>query len=1204
MKKVTFSLLALFVFSLSSFATNYYFSSSGGDDSRSSAEAKSPATPWRSLDKLNSLFSSLQPGDSVLFKRGDTFFGSVKVRKSGTSSAPIVLGAYGTGSKPVITGFTALTNWTSLGGGVYESNTVLPNDAVNVVVLNGAVQEMGRYPNSNAANKGFLYFEAHDGVSSITDNDLPSTINWKGAELVIRAWKSAIDRTPIKEHSGGKLSVDLEYEPHDGFGYFIQNDARTLDREGEWYYSTSKRKLRMFFGAGAPSGYAVKVSTQDTLVFATDINYLVLNGLAFQGSNKNTLLLRYGSNITISDCDLLYSGGDALTVNGTDNVKVLNNTFNHSLSNAIEGALGASHWVVRGNVIKNTALYEGLCEKGTLTGYALYPRGGDMTIEYNQIDSTGYIPIRFTSNDDILIKNNYINAFNLIKNDGGGIYSWNGSDNTNRKVIGNIILNGNGGGEGLGMQKGASTSGIYFDNDVANVEVSGNTVANCSKTGIYIHNSYGIKIRNNTLFNNTRQIVMVHDNIAPRSPLRNLHVRQNIFFSKMPSQTVSTLQSSKNDLNSVGSLDSNYYCRPLEETFVNEASYVNSSGERLSYDYDLKGWQDATIYDDHSRKTCRQIPFYIVNSILSVNKCVNGKIDSDLNGIYTSGTSSWVSSKIDGGTLQASVSATNNVYQVIFKAGAVSTTKNYVIRFTAQSAKDTVISVYLRQSKSPYNKTSETRSFKVGPTKKDYEFIFRAPTTDLYTSVVFATKGKDFQFWLDNVQLHEADITVPDPSQFIRFEYNATGQPKTVALDAAYLDVKSRSYNSSVTLDPYSSIVLVKDLQTTTQEKANQAPTVSLVSPVANTTVNAPASLAVTATAQDADGSVAKVEFYIDTLLVGADTVAPYSINMENVKAGTYNLTAKATDNKGLTTTSAAVKVVVVAPVIPINDTLIAFGSGWKYLDKGTDEGIAWKESSFEDASWKSGNGVFGYGQGDEKTVLSFGPDNQNKYITTYFRKTVNIRDTSAFSGYLLKMRRDDGAVVYINGVEVYRTNMPTGPITYSTVSATLCSDDGKRIYSKSLALSALRQGINVIAVEVHQRRGTSGDVTFDMELKGVRKSSAILPAIAESPVASESVLALEEEEESVFESPVLKTEFSTKVYPNPSRDHFSLLLQSKYDQPLTVRIVNLAGRVIDSRTGVAANSTVQFGHNLASGIYVVQVLQGTRKAEVKITKL
>src|SRR6185436_14797258 len=83
---------------------SYYFSSSAGDDSRTTTEAQSPSTPWKTISKLNSFFSSLQPGDKVYFKSGDTFYGAISFSKSGSSSGALFFGAYGTGNKPIITG--------------------------------------------------------------------------------------------------------------------------------------------------------------------------------------------------------------------------------------------------------------------------------------------------------------------------------------------------------------------------------------------------------------------------------------------------------------------------------------------------------------------------------------------------------------------------------------------------------------------------------------------------------------------------------------------------------------------------------------------------------------------------------------------------------------------------------------------------------------------------------------------------------------------------------------------------------------------------------------------------------------------------------------------------------------------------------------------------------------------------------------------
>ncbi|WP_460893048.1 heparin lyase I family protein [Rufibacter soli] len=164
---------------------------------------------------------------------------------------------------------------------------------------------------------------------------------------------------------------------------------------------------------------------------------------------------------------------------------------------------------------------------------------------------------------------------------------------------------------------------------------------------------------------------------------------------------------------------------------------------------------------------------------------------------------------------------------------------------------------------------------------------------------------------------------------------------------------------------------------------------------------------------------------------------------------------------------------------------LVPFGANWKYLDNGTNQGAAWRESSFADASWPSGAGKFGYGISDAKTVLSYGTNAKKKYITTYFRTSVLVTDATGYASFSGKIKRDDGVVLYVNGQEVYRNNMPTGAVTYTTL-ASEALDNGSVSQSFTLDPSAFINGTNVIAVEIHQQRANTPDMAFDLELSGV----------------------------------------------------------------------------------------------------------------------
>jgi len=160
---------------------------------------------------------------------------------------------------------------------------------------------------------------------------------------------------------------------------------------------------------------------------------------------------------------------------------------------------------------------------------------------------------------------------------------------------------------------------------------------------------------------------------------------------------------------------------------------------------------------------------------------------------------------------------------------------------------------------------------------------------------------------------------------------------------------------------------------------------------------------------------------------------------------------------------------------------LVPRGSVWKYLDNGSDQGTVWRERSFDDSRWAAGPAELGYGDGDEKTVVGYGPDKSKKHITTYFRRSFEVADARTCDRYLLRVKRDDGAVVYLNGREVLRVGMPRGAIDYRTPSTGSESWDTSEIDSDLLA-----NGTNVLAVEIHQRSPGSSDISFDLDLTPV----------------------------------------------------------------------------------------------------------------------
>ncbi|MDG2126326.1 MAG: hypothetical protein P8J87_21670, partial [Verrucomicrobiales bacterium] len=165
------------------------------------------------------------------------------------------------------------------------------------------------------------------------------------------------------------------------------------------------------------------------------------------------------------------------------------------------------------------------------------------------------------------------------------------------------------------------------------------------------------------------------------------------------------------------------------------------------------------------------------------------------------------------------------------------------------------------------------------------------------------------------------------------------------------------------------------------------------------------------------------------------------------------------------------------------NLTIVPKGATWRYLDDGSDQGTAWTTAGFDDSTWESGPAQLGYGENDEQTSVGFGPSSSQKFATTYFRHTFNFNAGQRASSLSLDLKYDDGAVVHLNGTELDRYNMPATPVVYTTYASATVSGDGSNFATFPFPPDLLRNGKNVVAVEVHQANASSSDISFDLGL-------------------------------------------------------------------------------------------------------------------------
>lgn len=238
--------------------------------------------------------------------------------------------------------------------------------------------------------------------------------------------------------------------------------------------------------------------------------------------------------------------------------------------------------------------------------------------------------------------------------------------------------------------------------------------------------------------------------------------------------------------------------------------------------------------------------------------------------------------------------------------------------------------------------------------------------------------------------------------------------------------------------------------------------------------------------ARDAAGNAATNG--IDIIYVPDNT--PPTVSIDNAPGGrivatsaTMTLSGGLTDNFGIDRVTVSGSAAGAGTADLTYAALLESGDSWSYLDDGSAPSSTWMQVAFNSFGWPSGASQFGYGEGDEATVIDYGPDPTNKHPTVYFRHPRVISDLSAYSGnFKLRIKHDDGVIIYVNGTAVLIDNL-TAPFTAGAWAPVSIADDGQTWRDVIVDRALLQTGENMIAAEVHQSYPETSDMSFDAEL-------------------------------------------------------------------------------------------------------------------------
>lgn len=646
-------------------ATTYYFNSSIGNDSYSGTDS---LHPWVSLSKLSPVV--LQPGDKVLLEGGQTFFGQIVITTSGTLTNPIYVGSYGTG-KAIITALKPVTLPTTVSNNLYRSSStpLTPQSDPNIVLMDGVVQQIGRWPNvtqtgTGISNGGWLDNELSTTVA-LTDSDWsrititkPQIVNGT-TEIFIRSNAFLYQRRTVSSNNNGTFNFNTIISAYKNYGYFLQNGLSMCDVNGEWYYDSSLRQLNMYISS-SPASHKIEIPMYDNVINITSgENFVNIDNLILKGANITGISIFNGNDVQVTNCEVYNSGVNAINIgrsNPANGATSNNNTINNCIIDwAGSGGITESYSTnakITNCTVSNIMPLVGMSTGSSGNGNAINFNITSGLIQYNKVYNAGYNGIVWGRSSNITIKNNLVDGADKTLDDGAAFYTTNDTRNSdgsiktwsNINVTGNIARNNFGYTDGEPAGSRPISNCFYIDNDMRDVILEGNTGYN-SQNGFYLHRAVNITIKNNKTFGIVKKNFWINDDQTDGRKVTGLNVTGNTWFASSTDNAGSnsdfhglmvTKEVNAGQVALYGVIDSNIYAKPFAPSSATTLIYDNDPAFTASTnDVNLADWKANTIYDDHSKLSPLKYPSttdpstvlkYLVNE---TNTDVNYSLDGN-----------------------------------------------------------------------------------------------------------------------------------------------------------------------------------------------------------------------------------------------------------------------------------------------------------------------------------------------------------------------------------------------------------------------------------------------------------------------------------------------------------------------------------------------------------------------------------------------
>ncbi len=791
-------------------ATTYYLSPTGNDASNGT----SAATAWRTIGRLQQVAAALQPGDQVLFERGGTYPGQFTINSNGSAAQPIIIGNYGNGALPVVSGSLSVSGWTVHQGNIWKANVA---GAVKYVHVGSDLMTLARYPNT-----GWLRVNTASTTQLASSGITQPTGHWNGAELVLRSTNWCYENAIISNHTNNSLQFPaIVYNPgNHGWGFFLQNKLSELDSPGEWYHDATNGVLYFRAPADAdPNTLSVRASIHDSGVEVGWLKeHITIQGIEFR-HQKYAGVYNTGAHVNVTGCTFQRSHFGIRSYANHSNYT--GNLVHHTYASGL-GVLDNNTTVI-GNTVEDIALVPGLGE--TFWGYyGMYVSGATNVVRGNTISRTGNSAIFLGGSP--LVERNVISHVLMTVNDGGGIY-W---DSANGATIqDNIISHVGGNIESVAMDYAINEPlgmGIYFGNSVIqNVIVRRNTVHDCSTAGIHVDHtmvSNNLEIRDNVLYGNDIQL-SITDQSNVNGPgatppyhvanFNDVYTGNTLYCLTKEQRCVQQYHVHGTSLTDFGTFTNNRYFNPYEELSI---KVINAQGGYVKH-YTLERWRTERNEENGSTRSPRIENAQEVLTRTPANLITNGAFDYNTTGWSgwpTQGQIQHQAGLLDNGALKVTYGANAGSPEFYLRSEnmvSVATGSWYELKFTIQSsAHGTVRADFKGQSQAATPNSIHARYIPFDTQRRDVTLLFQSDRAEP-GMMIFANHFSEPSYLLDNVEIHQVTVQTVDPRTRHVLFTNPTEAAVEVPLTGCWRDVLGAVHSGSVTLQAFSSIVLAKE---------------------------------------------------------------------------------------------------------------------------------------------------------------------------------------------------------------------------------------------------------------------------------------------------------------------------------------------------------------------------------------------------------